>query len=304
MTFLFESGNFLQSKYLEYLNVPELLKRTFQNSGILYPILYTQVGNFYFIIDGIKRLKFALKSKIDIEFKKIESNNIKDFIMLRKQISEYNLLEKIEILKNFENSEEYSDIFKLLGFKKNSNIKIFLENFYQLPETVLYAMANNKIKSKNIDIWGVFEINEIEQILSLIEGLTFNVNQEKRFLEYLLYIKVNFHDLEQIFYRIKEIVLSQQTSTQKISRILEYLDSLCYPDYRKIIERFNSLKKELQLPEGMSLTYLDNGEDSQFKFEFSFTNIEEFNNSIEILNNIKKTSKMNEFLTIFIPDGE
>ena len=304
MTFLFESGNFLQSKYLEYLNVPELLKRTFQNSGILYPILYTQVGNFYFIIDGIKRLKFALKSKIDIEFKKIESNNIKEFIMLRKQISEYNLLEKIEILKNFENSEEYSDIFKLLGFKKNSNIKIFLENFYQLPETVLYAMANNKIKSKNIDIWGVFEINEIEQILSLIEGLTFNVNQEKRFLEYLLYIKVNFHDLEQIFYRIKEIVLSQQTSTQKISRILEYLDSLCYPDYRKIIERFNSLKKELQLPEGMSLTYLDNGEDSQFKFEFSFTNIEEFNNSIEILNNIKKTSKMNEFLTIFIPDGE
>jgi len=304
MTFLFESGNFLQSKYLKYLNVPELLKRTFQNSGILYPILYTQVGNFYFIIDGIKRLKFALKSKIDIEFKKIESNNIKDFIMLRKQISEYNLLEKIEILKNFENSEKYSDIFKLLGFKKNSNIKIFLENFYQLPETVLYAMANNKIKSKNIDIWGVFEINEIEQILSLIEGLTFNVNQEKRFLEYLLYIKVNFHDLEQIFYRIKEIVLSQQTSTQKISRILEYLDSLCYPDYRKIIERFNSLKKELQLPEGMSLTYLDNGEDSQFKFEFSFTNIEEFNNSIEILNNIKKTSKMNEFLTIFIPDGE
>ena len=92
---------------------------------------------------------------------------------------------------------------------------------------------------------------------------------------------------------IQSIVQDKKlTLALKINRIKDVLKKLRYPNFTKIEEKFNCLKKELKLPPNIKFYAPPFFESEKYKFELNFKNQNEFAKLVDLLKSVADSKKL------------
>jgi len=275
------------------------LNESFENNGILTPILIAEIQNSKFIIDGIKRYSWAVLNHKKINQVTISADSLEEALYKRYALNEQpkSFIDKINtihfIIKNQLNLKQISSKISLPYRKQN--IK-WITNISNIHPIIINAIGNNCLKEKSMGIWSLFHPEDLKTTVLWMNHFIFNQNQDKKFFELLWHI----HIVNQI--SIPDILHSMEipnlSPPKKTEFTLNYLRTKAYPILSDKEEQIRQLVNELNRDSSSTFSWIDMGEENEYKCGFIFQNIEEYQNKIhllsqpELLNKIKKLTEV------------
>jgi len=273
--------------------------------GLIHPPILEQKENHTFrIVSGLKRilaLRHLKKDLFDAQvyYAKSEKPDIDLFLLnLYENIGTRNLnsIEKAVVIHKLINLFYFSEekvrieILPLLDLGVN---KVVLERYLKLvllEDNIKISVAEDFI-SINIAI-ALLERQSFERqaIFNFFQKLRLGKNRQKEFLGLFQELsEITGQSYTQILENIEiQDVLSDNKITlpRKIDRIKEILRKIRYPIFTEVNEKFQTLKKQLNLPPNIMLRPPPFFEGEKYTIEFKFKNQSEYKKVVEILNSI------------------
>ncbi len=282
-----------------------------KNAGIISPpILEYKTDRTYRIVSGSKRIRALVQLKIKkftarVIYSKNNEPTLDIFLLnLYENIGtrELNIVEKTNVifklinLFNLSREQVIKKYLPLLELGTNPKIIDRYLPLIDLEDNIKKAIAEEFISIEIAHSFMKISKEERLKIFSLFNQLKLGKNRQKEFMRLLQDIKaISRQTIDQILENenIQNIIRDQQlTSSVKINRIKDVLKKLRYPNYTKIEEEFNQIKKELKLPPNIILRAPAFFEGEKYSLEMSFKNQNEFTKLVDLLKSIADSEKL------------
>lgn len=183
---------------------------------------------------------------------------------------------------------EITEIFPEIDFQKERDYcfgknKSFIRKISLFAETPLFVQKS--FLNQVIALPVLFEVlkydcQEIRNILTFFQELSPGLNRQRELLS--LVEELSHNEDKSISEIIGEDFISETVSDDKLSRpqklstVISHLTEKRYPEMIRLRESFVSLAKESDLSENPKIIHPKNFEDSNFKIELKFNNIETY----------------------------
>jgi len=309
-----ESIDFDDSSYIfTFEPSNSLLAQSIKKAGVINPpVLELLPDKKYRIITGIRRLT-ALKNLnlVQVEAKVYSSKNSQpefDFFLLNfydnigtrffSTIEKANIIHKL--LNQFQIKKEkiITEYLPLLELGKNPEV---IQRYLAISE-----MDKNLQMSINEDFISIDSAIGIQKMAAkdrtalydLFRLLRIGKNKQKEFVQLFADIKAitgkstNDILLDSDF----QIIMKDNSLTApvKTNRIKILLKKIRYPNYSKIEEKFELIKKNLKLPPNALLRSSPFFESNKYSLELIFKSEQEFTNLISLLNSEENKLKIKD----------
>ena len=282
-----------------------------KNAGIISPpILEYKTDRTYRIVTGSKRIGALVQLKIKkftarVFYSKNNEPTLDIFLLnLYENIGtrELNIIEKANIifklinLFNLPKEQVIKKYLHLLELGTNPKIIDRYLPLIDLDNSIKKAVAEEFISIEIAHSFMNVSQKERLKIFNLFNYMKLGKNRQKEFMRLLQDIKaISSQTIDQILEdeHIQNIIQDKKfTSSIKINRIKDVLKKLRYPNYTKIEEEFNQLKKELKLPPNIMLRAPAFFESEKYSLEMSFKNQNEFTKLVDLLKSIADSEKL------------
>ena len=273
----------------EYKN----LEKSIIENKVVSPLKCVKKGDFYFLIDGFKRLKI-IKS---LNFKTIPvivenyNSEINIFVKhfkynLYRNFSPIELANFLTISLNYFKSILLCNyIFLKLSGKTSKKIIENYSNLNKLIEDGKEMLINEKL---NLNI--AFKIATLDNksqtmIIKLIKNFKLNTNKQKKVFEYFYNLSKRFNKkISEIINNYFAVYCEEMYSKNLENDFFDKLEKLHSPDFynfhKKFLEKKNLIIKDIK---GVNIYSPVNYEDDIFKAELYFRNFNELKEKIEKL---------------------
>jgi hypothetical protein len=292
-----------------------------KKNGILNPpiLIEDTKKQKFIIVQGFKRLVCLLKSGETKTCALVMENNLDSFLKgfylrchdkdcetLEESVSFYAKSRLYDILLNiyqiFPEIDFEAQKKSYLGQNKNFIKKISV--FSKLPFFVHKAFLNNVISLPVLlDLQKKYKIDDIKQILVFFQNLSPGLNRQRELLILLEELAHNEDKTVSELIEDKEIIKiisdGSLAKPQKLSMIIRLLNEKRFPEMIKLKTRFELLAKEAKLSENPKILSPRNFEDTNFKIELKFNNIETYLNLCKKMSNSYETGEINRFFELF-----
>jgi len=287
------------------------LLTSIKNAGLINsPILEFTSDKTYRIVTGVKRIKALVQLKIKkftakVFYSENKKPTLELFLLnLHENVGtrELNIIEKANVIHklinifNLPKDQVTKEFLPLLKLAENPQIINRYLPLINLEENIKKAVEEEFI---SIDIAISFMNSSQEdrsKIFNLFDQLKLGKNRQKEFLRLLMDIKVITNKTISFILEnenIQSIVQDKKlTLALKINRIKDVLKKLRYPNFTKIEEKFNCLKKELKLPPNIKFYAPPFFESEKYKFELNFKNQNEFAKLVDLLKSVADSKKL------------
>ena len=287
------------------------LLTSIKNAGLINsPILEFTSDKTYRIVTGVKRIKALVQLKIKkftakVFYSENKKPTLELFLLnLHENVGtrELNIIEKANVIHklinifNLPKDQVTKEFLPLLKLAENPQIINRYLPLINLEENIKKAVDEEFI---SIDIAISFMNSSQEdrsKIFNLFDQLKLGKNRQKEFLRLLMDIKVITNKTISFILEnenIQSIVQDKKlTLALKINRIKDVLKKLRYPNFTKIEEKFNCLKKELKLPPNIKFYAPPFFESEKYKFELNFKNQNEFAKLVDLLKSVADSKKL------------
>lgn len=276
------------------------------------PILEQTSDNSYRIVTGLKRILALGQLKIDQFPAQIYHSptpvpsldlfliNFYENLGTRtiNEIEKSIILHKLIHLFQVQEDRVIAEFLPLLNSGSNKAVLDRYLKLVYLEDTVRISIVEDFISIDNA--LALLELSRLERqsVFDLFQRLQLGKNNQKALWRLLDEIsKINDQSLEQILKHteIQDVLSNEKiTSPRKIEHIKEVLKRMRYPQFSRVENDFQNIKKDLKLPPQIILRPPPFFEGEKYSIEFSFKNQAEFKKRIEILAAIAEGNKLAE----------
>jgi hypothetical protein len=269
-----------------YGSLPENLSTSIRHVGILTPPLLKTGPRGYVIVCGRRRLEaarkvFGKKLKINAFLVAEDEQTGRLFALAfwdNLAQRSFNLVEKADIFvcleALFEKAEMRSEFLPALEIPAKNR---FIERYRAisgLPESSRSLLAQGKMDGETVDLLKSWQPDEIEQLIDLLDGMSFNRNKLKEIVK--LFDDLAGRDREtpaEIFSLIREHYPDCLESAAALRR---QLDNWMFPFLSEAENRFQELCRSLQLAENLRLIPPPSFEGNAYTLQISFRNFNQW----------------------------
>jgi ParB/RepB/Spo0J family partition protein len=291
------------------------LRSSIEEMGLIQPVLLRKNPDGYQIVCGFRRTSIMKElGSSDILSMVLNDNEEEDDVQLF-SISLYenlttrgfNTVEKAIALDKLVHQfhidpvvviKKYLPLFDLEPDEK------ILKTYFSLAkmeEEIQIYVLKEEVSRTNIRRIAAFSSEDRSALLSLISPLKLGENRLREILTFLEEItKRDKLAVREIVKRpeIRAILSHQElTPSQKTERMKKVLMDLRYPRMHHRVERFETKKRDLNLPASISLSHSPFFEGKELKIEFQFETVEEYRS---IISSLSKLADKMEFRDLIL----
>jgi len=217
-------------------------------------------------------------------------NFVEKAIALDKLIHEFHVDRK-EVVKTF---------LPLLLLETHEKILSTFLSLARMEDAVKGFVVEEEVSRSNIRILSTFTPEDRVALLALFSSLKLGENRLREVLTLLDEIARRDHLAVKEVLRRPEVqaLLSQDglTSSQRVERLKRVLLQLRYPRRRQLEERFEQKKRELNLPQTISLSPPSNFEGKKLRISFEFETVEEYRSVLLTLSKLADKEELKEII--------
>lgn len=290
-----------------------------KKNGILYPpvLIKSRNSEKFIVVNGFKRLFCALKLEEKSQDCLVMDFDVQSFIKgLHLRSSEKNNENLDESLRFYTESRLYKIILNIKKVFPDFDIdpvfndffgknKLFINKiirFSDSPYFVQKAFFEGKIALPVL--FNVLDYNEyeIKNIISFFNKLSPGLNRQREIL--VLAEEISHRDDKTISEVLNEDAINQVIENNKISKpqklslVINLLNLKRYPEMVNLREKFDLIAFESELNQNPRIIYPKNFEDSNFKIELNFNNIETCTKICKKINKSLEKGYIEKFLNL------
>ncbi len=277
------------------INEEDTLSASLKKIGIITPLLCYKIENNFFLIDGFKRMSWALKNNLNnipIVFTEIDDFqtaflNFIDFRYENKKNAAMIRAKLIGIARDNFKDDINQELLKRSILSKRKGDEELFEQLIDLPNKLKSYLEKIGASPSQLLPLIRMEATAGEEIISTIAmPLEMNANQLRKTLDYLADIKkqnkVSTTSLTQI------VTLGDVTIPERKKLFFKELEKLRFPDTEKHRAKFNKIKKELF---GATIKIEDNNfDDKDIDISFRVQSKKELEEKAKIISEVAKKS--------------
>lgn len=308
--------NYKNSKYIIHKNTlsetDSIYTSNLKSQGILSPILVKEIKkNDYELIDGLKRLKFAINENLEtlhatilpFTFQDIEI--LKILIINTKKENSLNTILNLKFIDtalnklNLDKKQIISDIFPMLNinfhkdiFNQISKINTMQQEVIEFAEEknlsfkqCLNLSNTNQNVLKLVFDWSTYIHLSMSNILELSEMINDICIENDLNLEY-------FSNNEDI----QETLISENNPNQKTKNLTNYIRKLRFPILTQTHQNINSITDKLKIPKNIRLIWDHSLENKEIKLNLSIKNTQDIKNLSNFLSEENNQNLLNQVL--------
>lgn len=298
--------------------MPDLqsLRSSIQTVGLIQPVLLLKDKDHHRIICGFRRVwVFKELGASDIPamvFDEREPNDLKFFTLsLQENLTTrgFNAVEKAIALQKLihrfqvEPSEVIQTYLHLFSLEPNEKIlKTFL-SLAEMEKEIKQFVLKEEVSRSNIRLLAQMSVEDRMALYPLLSRLKLGENRLREILTLLGEISRR----ERV--TLKEVIdhpeiqallsLRALTPIQRTERLKRVLMTLRYPKMRELEEEFEKKRKELSLPEGVSIHHSSYFEGKGLRVELKFESMEEYRTMVGALSMLAQREELEELLQAF-----
>jgi len=282
-----------------------------QSIGILNPPILARKSDTpdYRIISGFKRVLSAIHLKhTEISahvYDDLKGPNAEFFhIALHENlgtrilnpIEKSNIIKKLSDLFHIDQQEIISHYLPVLNLTPNLKVFHIYLALYDLEDNIKIAILEELISPETAFHLLNFTPDDRREMYELFMILKAGKNQQRELVRLLHDISVREKtSIEDIIHQkdLQTMILEPKFSPAfKLDRIKAFLKKKRYPIYSDAEEKFNRLSKDLHLPPEIIFSASPFFESDKYSIKIVFRNQQEFDERMEILNEIAKHEKL------------
>ena len=295
--------------------MPDLrnLRSSIKEIGLIQPVLLRKTGDRYQIVCGFRRISiFHELGETEIESRVIGENGMDDFNLFSLSLHEnlttrgFNAVEKAIALDKLVHHFQIDTITvgkTFLPFFSLETSEKILNTYLSLAKMeaeVKRYILKEAVSRSNIRILSTFPPDDRMAILALIDSLKLNENRLREMLTLLEEICQRDQVMVGDIVRRPEVeaILTQKelTPSQRADRIRRFLMDLRYPMMRELEKEFETQRRNLKLPSGVSLNHFPFFEGRGLRIEFQFETVEGYRSILSSLSSLPEKKEFQEML--------
>jgi ParB/RepB/Spo0J family partition protein len=296
--------------------MPDLhrLQSSIEEIGLIQPVLLRKKPDGYQIICGFRRI-FILKKMdgsdiLSMVLDEEEKDNLRLFLIsLHENLTTrgFNTIEKAIALDKLVHQFHIDPVMvnkkylPLLDLEADEKILNTYLSLVPMEEEIKTYVLKEEVSRSNIRRISSFSSKDRMALLSLISPLKLGENRLREILTFLEEIaKRDRLTIREILSQPEiQAVLSHQelTPPQRADRMKKALIGLRYPRMHTMETKFETRKKELNLPPNLSLQHQPFFEGRGLKMEFQFETVDEYRSTLSSLSKLADRKEFKEMIT-------
>jgi ParB/RepB/Spo0J family partition protein len=295
--------------------MPDLqtLRSSIQTVGLIQPVLLMKGKDHYRIVCGFRRVwalrELGAQEIPAIVFEERGPSDMELFILsLQENLTTrgFNAVEKAIALQKLINrfQVEPSEVIKtylpLFSLEPNEKILKTYLSLAAMEEEIKTFVLKEEVSRSNIRLLAQMNLEDRMGLYPFLFKLKLGENRLREILTLLREISRR----EQL--PVKEIIgrpeieatlsLKELTPIQRTERVKKVLMSLRYPKMRELEEGFEKKRKELNLPEGVSIHHSPYFEGKGLRVELHFESMEEYRAIVDSLSRLADKEEFKELV--------
>ncbi len=286
--------------------IPQQLIRSIKKAGIVHPPLLLASSSGQMILSGRRRIRIACDLNLEEIPCTIISKNTPLIIVAECMLTHANTGAELSIIEQaifFQqlfkdlSKEEKRYLLQLINVENKSNYLEKLSRYLALPEHIVNAIHEGWLQPKNgLIVAKIAGIDKQRSVLEIVSNFKIGGSKQQKLINYYLELAMKDEDkLESIIKRWQQNNRQKENKPQQVTALLSCLKEQCYPRLAKAEKEFKYLRKELQLPTGVTITSSKSFEDESLQLSISFKNKkqlkENWDKIKEIIYSFDKSSK-------------
>jgi len=295
--------------------MPDLqkLRSSIREVGLIQPVLLAESPRGYQIVCGFRRIAALQELGYDVIearlFREGEIDRVNLFVIALHEnmttrglhfVEKANALDKLVHTFQVDRKEVINTFLPLLSLETHEKILSTFLSLARMEEAVKRFVVEEEVSRSNIRILSTFTPEDRMALLQSLSSLRLGENRLREMLTLIDEIARRDHlSVKEVLQRPEvQGALSQDelTPSQRVERLKRVLLHLRYPRRRQSEERFEQRKRELNLPQGISLSPPSNFEGKKLRISFEFETVEEYRSVLSALSHLTDTDELKEII--------
>lgn len=285
------------------------LRSSIEEIGLIQPVLLREKGDGYQIVCGFRRISIIKElGNSEIESRVFEEKKMDDLRLFSLFLHEnlttrgFNIvekaiaLEKLVYLFQVDPAVAIQTFLPLFSLEPNEKILNTYLSLARMEDEVKRYVLREEVSRTNIRRLGALTPEDRIALLLLLPSLKLGENRLRETLTFFEEIsRRNRCTIREIVHRpeIQAILFQKDlTPSQRTEKVKKVLMDLRYPRMCQMEENFEKRRRDLSLPDGVSLHHQPFFEGKGLRVEFQFETVEQYR---YILNSLSLLSEKNEF---------